>query len=167
MNALLYRFRWQPVWAAFGLAAVVAMIGVLMTDLGPWYAQLQMPAWKPPDALFGPAWTLIFACAALAGALAWQALPQRSPRLTLCLYFAANALLNVLWSALFFRLHRPDLALLEVGLLWVSIIVLMVTLAPASRWAAILLVPYLAWVSFAAFLNLAVVRLNGAALLGY
>ena len=142
MNTPEYRFRWQPVWAAFGLAAVVAMLGVLMTDLGPWYSQLRMPPWKPPDALFGPAWTAIFACAALAGALAWQAMPHRAPRLTLCLYFAANALLNVLWSALFFRLHHPDWALLEVGLLWLSIVVLMVTIVRGSGWAAVLLVLY-------------------------
>jgi tryptophan-rich sensory protein len=160
MSALEHRFRWQPVWAAFGLAAVVAMIGLLMTDLGPWYTQLRMPPWKPPDALFGPAWTVIFACAALAGALAWQAMPQRLPRLLLCLYFAVNALLNVLWSALFFRLHHPEWALVEVGFLWLSIVILMVTFIRSSRWAAGLLVPYLLWVSFAAVLNWAVVQLN-------
>ena len=68
MSALEHRFRWQPVWAAFGLAAVVAMIGLLMTDLGPWYTQLRMPPWKPPDALYGPERTEIFACAEHAAA---------------------------------------------------------------------------------------------------
>jgi tryptophan-rich sensory protein len=150
----------RPVLAAAGAAAVVAMIGVLMTDLGPWYLGLRMPAWKPPDALFGPAWTLIFATAALAGAYGWQALPGRQARLALCGYFAANAVLNVLWSALFFRLQRPDWALLEVGLLWLSVLVLMVTLWRATRRGSLLLAPYLVWVSYAALLNLAVVRLN-------
>ena len=160
MSAGSMPLRWQPVCAAFALATVVAMLGALITDLGPWYANLRMPPWKPPDALFGPAWTLIFAAAALAGALGWQAMPQRAARITLCLFFGANALLNVLWSTLFFRLHRPDWALLEVVLLWLSILVLMLALRRVSRRAALLLLPYLVWVSYAACLNLAVVRLN-------
>jgi tryptophan-rich sensory protein len=150
----------RPIITAAGAAIVVAMIGLVMTDLGPWYANLKMPAWKPPDALFGPAWTLIFAAAALAGAYGWRALPQPAARFALCGYFAINALLNILWSALFFRLHRPDWALLEVGLLWLSIVLLMFTLWRGSRLATWLLLPYLLWVSYAAVLNLAVVRLN-------
>ena len=74
--------------------------------------------------------------------------------------FALNGFLNILWSDLFFRLHRPDWALAEVGFLWLSILLLIVTVAPASRKAAWLLAPYLAWVAFAAVLNAAVVRLN-------
>jgi len=151
---------WRPVLAAFGLATVVAALGFVMTDLGPWYMQLRMPPWKPPDALFGPAWTVIFASAALAGALAWQALPGGAARLTLCLYFAANAALNVAWSALFFRLRRPDLALVEVALLWLSILLPQLALWRPCRRAAWLLMPYLAWVSYAAALNGAVVLMN-------
>lgn len=150
----------RPVIAAAGAATVVAMIGVVMTDLGPWYMNLRMPSWKPPDAIFGPAWTLIFATAALAGAYGWQALRQPGARLAMCGYFAINAALNILWSALFFRLHRPDWALLEVGLLWLSVLLLMVTLWRGSRLATWLLLPYLLWVSYAAALNLAVMWLN-------
>ena len=152
--------QWRPIVTAGGAAAVVAMIGVVMTDLGPWYMNLRMPSWKPPDALFGPAWPFIFATAAMAGAQGWRALTRPAARWVLCGYFAANALLNILWSALFFRLHRPDWALLEVGLLWLSIVLLMFTLWPASRRAAWLLLPYLLWVSYASVLNIAVVRLN-------
>ena len=151
---------WRPIAAAAGAAIVVASIGLVMTDLGPWYLNLRMPGWKPPDALFGPAWTLIFASAALAGAYGWRALPHPGARIALCGYFAINALLNILWSALFFRLQRPDWALLEVGLLWLSIVLLMFTLWRGSRAASWLLLPYLLWVSYAAALNFAVVRLN-------
>jgi tryptophan-rich sensory protein len=151
---------WRPILTAVGAAAVVAALGLLMTDLGPWYYDLRMPPWKPPDALFGPAWTLIFACAALAGAFGWRALRNNAARLALCGYFAINAVLNLLWSALFFRLHHPDWALLEVGLLWSSIVVVMVTVWRGSRTASWLLLPYLMWVSFAAVLNLSVVKLN-------
>ena len=74
--------------------------------------------------------------------------------------FAANAFFNVLWSLLFFRFHRPDWALAEVSLLWLSILALIVVLGRLSRASGWLMAPYLAWVSFAAFLNLTVVRLN-------
>jgi tryptophan-rich sensory protein len=151
---------WQPLLVAAGCAAAVAVIGAVVTNLGPWYAGLHMPPWKPPDALFGPAWTSIFACAALAGALAWRALRTHGGRIALCTWFAINALLNVLWSVLFFRLQRPDWAVLEVGLLWSSIIAVMLAVRRGSPAASWLLLPYLLWVSFAAVLNLAVVKLN-------
>ena len=75
--------------------------------------------------------------------------------------FLVNAILNVGWSLLFFRLQRPDWALIEVAFLWLSIVALIVAIAPLSRLAAWLLAPYLAWVAFAAVLNFAIVRLNG------
>ena len=159
MNAAVAQ-SWKPVAAAIAAATCVATLGALVTDLGPWYYSLRLPAWKPPDELFGPAWTLIFACAALSGINGWRALGDRGSRLVMCGFFLINAMLNLLWSALFFRLHRPDWALLEVALLWLSILILMVMMYWRSRLAAGLLVPYLAWVSFAAMLNLAIVRLN-------
>lgn len=76
------------------------------------------------------------------------------------LLFVLNIAFNLLWSLLFFRLQRPDWALFEVPLLWLSIAALMAGLAPLTRTAAWLLLPYLGWVSFAALLNLAIVRLN-------
>jgi len=152
--------RWKPILAAACSAVVVAALGARITVLGPWYHSLREPAWKPPDVLFGPAWTLIFALAATAGVLGWRALRSRASRLAMCGFFFLNALFNELWSALFFRFQRPDWALLEVALLWVSILLLMIVLYRASRAASWLMLPYLIWVSFAAALNLAVVRLN-------
>ena len=152
--------RWKPVIAAALAAAAVASLGAWITDLGPWYQSLRQPAWKPPDALFGPAWTLIFGLAALAGISAWTHAPNRAGRLRVIWLFALNGLLNVLWSLLFFRLQRPDWALAEVGFLWLSIAALMLCFGPYSKAASWLLVPYIAWVTFAAILNLAIVRLN-------
>ncbi len=147
--------------AAAGAAALVACLGALVTRLDPWYYALVLPSWKPPDWLFGPAWTLIFGCAALSGYLSWtRAGRDRAFQARLLALFTINGLLNIAWSALFFRLHRPDWALLEVVLLWVSILGLIVLSARKSIAAASLLVPYLAWVSFAAALNRAVVHLN-------
>lgn len=152
--------RWQAVAVAAAAALLVALLGGLSTDLGPWYAALRQPPWKPPDAWFGPAWTTIFALAAIAGVSAWRgATPGRRPAILIA--FALNGFLNVLWSLLFFRLHRPDWAFGEVAFLWASILLMMLVCWRASRLATALLLPYLAWVSFAALLNLEVVRLNG------
>lgn len=152
--------RWRPIVVAALAASAVALLGAQITELGPWYHSLREPAWKPPDVLFGPAWTLIFAFAACAGVMGWLSLGSATSRLVMCGFFFLNALFNELWSVLFFRLHRPDWALLEVSLLWLSILLLMIGLYRASRRASWLLLPYLIWVSFAAVLNLAVVRLN-------
>jgi tryptophan-rich sensory protein len=149
----------RPVLAAAAVAALVAALGGAATDLGPWYQALAKPTWQPPDWLFGPVWTLIYAMTGLAGVLAWVAAPPAGRRRVL-LAFSFNALLNVVWSELFFRLRRPDWAVAEVALLWLSILLLMVVVRPYSRRAVWLLVPYLAWVTFAAVLNLAIVRLN-------
>jgi len=152
--------RSRPVAAAALAAAGVATLGALTTDIGPWYFSLHKPAWQPPDWLFGPAWTLIFALAALAAVFYWRATQVRIERWQMLAAFACNAFLNTFWSLLFFRLRRPDWALYEVGFLWLSIVVLMVLLSRRSRASGWLLAPYLAWVSFASILNLTIVRLN-------
>lgn len=154
------RGRWKPVLAAALAAAAVAGLGALTTKLGPWYYQLRKPPWQPPDWLFGPAWTAIFAMAALAGVLYWRRQSSRESRQWTLDAFALNGFLNTLWSLLFFRLERPDWALYEVGFLWLSIALLIMLLARASRTAAWLLAPYLAWVSFASLLNWQIVALN-------
>ncbi|WP_339086928.1 TspO/MBR family protein [Hyphomicrobium sp. ghe19] len=140
---------------------VVAILGASMTDLGPWYEGLKKPDWQPPDWAFGPAWTVIFAAAALSGVTAWRHAPTDASREWVIGLFAINGILNILWSALFFRLHRPDWAIVEVGFLWFSIFVPMIIFARYSKAASLLLVPYLAWVTFAALLNFEIVKLNG------
>ena len=145
---------------AAAAALAVALLGGLMTDLGPWYYSLRQPAWKPPDWLFGPAWTVIFALTAVAGYQGWRLAPDQAAREWMLVLFAANAFLNVLWTLLFFGLHRPDWALYEVGFLWLSIVLLILLMRKFAARASWLLAPYIAWVSFAAALNLAVVKLN-------
>ncbi len=152
--------RARPIIAAAVSATGVAMLGALTTQLGPWYYALRKPSWQPPDWLFGPAWTAIFALAALAGLVYWRREESRDGRLQILGAFALNAFLNTFWSLLFFRLERPDWALFEVAFLWASIVLLIVLLARASRAAAWLLAPYLVWVSFAAFLNWTIVAMN-------
>lgn len=152
--------HWKPVLIAALSASAVAALGTLMTDIGPWYSGLRKPSWQPPDWLFGPVWTAIFAMCALSGYIAWRDAPNRGGRDAVIGLFALNGFLNVLWSTIFFRVRRPDWALVEVGLLWFSIVLMIVVLMRFSKMASLLLVPYLLWVSFAAVLNWTVVRLN-------
>lgn len=152
--------RFSPILLAILAAAAVGVLGGLMTDVGPWYQNLDKPPWQPPDWLFGPVWTAIYAMTAAAAVLAWRHSNTRISRQNLLIALLMNATLNVTWSLLFFRLRRPDWALFEVFLLWASIVLLLVVCARRSRTAGWLILPYLAWVSFAAFLNYEVVRLN-------
>ena len=156
------RIATMPLLVAVCAATAVAAIGAGVTDLGPWYRELAKPSWQPPDWLFGPAWTLIFALCAVTGARCWSLAPDSATRRRIVIAFAVNGALNVSWSVLFFRLQRPAWALVEVLALWVSILVLIRVCAAVWRPAAWLLAPYLAWVSFAAVLNAAIVRLNAA-----
>ena len=153
--------RWKPVWVAAAAALFVAMLGGLMTEIGPWYLSLKQPPWKPPDWAFGPVWTTIFALAAAAGVKGWRSAPSRAGRELLLVLFALNGFLNVFWSLLYFRLHRPDWALLEVPFLWLSVLALIVLLSRSSKSAGWLLLPYLVWVAIAALLNWQTVQLNG------
>ena len=98
--------RFRPIAVAALAAIFVAVMGATITDLGPWYQQLTKPSWQPPDWLFGPAWTLIFALAALSAVEAWRSASGSSRGLLVGL-FCLNGFLNVLWSLLFFRLQRP------------------------------------------------------------
>ncbi len=139
---------------------VVAAAGASLTELSSWYHTIRKPSWQPPDWLFGPAWTVILTLASISAFFAWRAAPNRDARLLIAVLFLLNGIANVLWSPLFFKLRRPDWALWEVPLLWLSVLVPIVLLFPISRPASLLLVPYLLWVSFAAYLNLTIVRLN-------
>jgi tryptophan-rich sensory protein len=141
-------------------AAAVALTGGLLTEVGPWYKSLRFPSWRPPNWLFGPAWTVIFFLIAWSGVVAWQRSASASEGQWLIALFVVNGGLNILWSALFFKLRRPDWALAEVVALWLSILALVVATAHVSTLAGWLMFPYLAWVSFAGVLNLRIVQMN-------
>jgi benzodiazapine receptor len=150
-----------PVVVAAAFALIVAVMGATITDIGPWYRGLNQPRWAPPEAAYGIGWTIIYALTALAAVRAWLATPLNREREWLLGLFALNGFLNILWSLLFFRLQRPDWALIEVVALWLSVAALIVVIWRRSMTGAVLLVPYLMWVTFAGYLNMAIVRLNG------
>lgn len=126
---------------------------------GPWYEHLAKPRWRPPGYLFGPVWMVLFLMIATSGWLAWSAAGPGEAMVPMTVY-GVHLVLNAAWSAVFFGLRRPDLALVEMGVLWVSIVTTMAVFAPLEPLAAWLLVPYLCWVSFAFVLNAAIWRLN-------
>lgn len=148
-----------PIFVSIVVWMAVAFVGGRLTDLGEWYAALVKPSWQPPNWLFPPAWTTIFVLTAIATGQAWAGASAADKPL-LMTAFVINAILNMAWSALFFRLRRPDWALYEVVFFWLSILALVLLVKPISTTAALLLLPYLAWVAFATYLNWTVARLN-------
>ena len=149
----------KPILIAFLLAIAVGGIGGAVTEIGPWYYGLIKPSWQPPDWAFGPVWTLIYITTGIAGVRAWR-LGDASQRRLFVIALLINCMLNVLWSLLFFKMHRPDLALIEVVALWLSIVPLILLPLRYSPRSSLLMLPYLVWVSVAAYLNLTIVRLN-------
>ncbi len=153
--------QWQPIATAACAAIAVAAVGGTLTDLGPWYQGLKEPNWKPPDSAFGLIWTVIFSLAAVSGVLAWRADRSQKGRYWILGLFAVNGFFNLLWSLVFFKLERPDYALIEVAALWLSVVALIIALYRKSFLSSLILVPYLIWVGVAAALNYQVVLLNG------
>ncbi|PZN93116.1 MAG: TspO protein [Alphaproteobacteria bacterium] len=148
-----------PTLYAIAWAVGLLLIGGLMTPRGDWYEKLQKPSWQPPGWLFGPAWTAILGLAAWAGVRTW-ALATPAQQTDILIVFAVNGVFHLLWSPLFFRSRRPDWALGEVPFLWASVVAMIVALGPIELFSALLLAPYILWVSFATFLNWTIVRLN-------
>ena len=150
-----------PILIASIMATAVAVMGATISDIGPWYHGLVQPRWAPPDATYGVAWTAIYAFTALAGVNGWLAAPNAREREWLLGLFALNGFLNIVWSLLFFRLHRPDGAMIEALGLWLSVAALILVIWRRSMSGAVMLVPYLLWVTFAGYLNMTIVHLNG------
>ncbi len=140
---------------------LVAGVSSVLTvpSIPTWYAALAKPRFNPPDQVFGPVWTVLYALMAIAAWLAWKR-PDSPLRTTALVSFGLQLALNFAWSLLFFRDHRIGLALVEIFVLWLAIAVTMSVFFRLSRAAGWMFVPYLAWVSFASVLNFAIWRLN-------
>lgn len=123
---------------------------------GAWYAALQKPTWNPPAWLFGPAWTLLYTLMAVAAWLVWKRVGHGKP---LTLYFV-QLVLNAAWTPIFFGAHQPGWALIVIVVLWIAILTTLLSFRRVNTAAGWLLVPYLAWVSFASCLNFALWRMN-------
>jgi benzodiazapine receptor len=125
-----------------------------------WFDGLKQPAFSPPKAVFGPAWTTLYLLMGAAHYLVQKQEAQPAATRAAQILYGLQLGLNALWSILFFGRRAPGAALVEIGLLWVAIVLTIVAFARISRVAALLLVPYLIWTTFAVVLNAAIWRLN-------
>lgn len=146
-------------WLAASLAA--AWTGMRFLP-GAWYAALEKPGWTPSNGVFPPVWTVLYVMMAVAAWLVWRRGGFAGARAALVLYVVQLGL-NAAWSYLSFGLHRLDLAFYDIVALWLTILLVTSMFWRLSRGAGALMLPYLAWVGFAACLNLAIWRLNAAA----
>ena len=139
--------------------AAAGMGGLASVNAAGFYGDLVRPPWAPPAWLFGPVWSVLFLLMGVAAWLVWRDHGFRSAGAALTLYLA-QLLANALWSWLFFAWRQGAFAFAEVTVLWLLIAATIFSFWRLNRLAALLLVPYLAWVSFAAALNFVLWRLN-------
>ncbi|MFH1335241.1 MAG: TspO/MBR family protein [Candidatus Zixiibacteriota bacterium] len=145
-----------------GVCQLAGFVGSLFTtpSIPTWYAAIRKPSFTPPNSVFGPVWTTLFLLMGISAYLIWRkGLQDKNVKLAL-LIFIAQLGLNVLWSILFFGLHSPFSAFIEIIILWLVILVTFVSFMKISKPAGILLLPYLIWVAFAAILNYNLWKLN-------
>jgi tryptophan-rich sensory protein len=152
---------WLPLALLLLLVFAIAGIGgaVTATSVNGWYQTLAKPSFNPPDWIFGPVWTALFAMMALAAALAWRHGHGRRRRAAMT-WFLGQLALNLAWSCLFFGLQAVGAAFACLILLWFAIAATLLQFWRIDRRAGMLLLPYLAWVGFAGILNFAIWRLN-------
>jgi tryptophan-rich sensory protein len=150
-----------PLVVCIGASFAAAAIGSLFTSpaIPGWYASIVKPSWTPPGWLFGPVWSALYLMMGIAAWLVWRKAGFYAAALPLAL-FGLQLLLNALWSILFFGLGSPGAALLEIVVLWGAILATMLAFFRHCAPAGWLLLPYLAWVTFAAALNAAIWHLN-------
>ena len=122
-----------------------------------WYVYLNKPSFNPPNYLFGPVWTLLYI---LMGISFYLILNKPKVNWLLVGIFITQLILNFFWSFIFFNAHNLGLALFEIILLWASILTMIILFYKTNKWAAILNIPYLLWVSFATLLNYSIYSLN-------
>jgi translocator protein len=140
----------------------VGFVGSIATasSIADWYPGLAKPSWTPDSSVFAPVWTALYIIMAVAAWLVWRkGMRYAGVRAALAL-FGAQLLLNLLWPFLFFALRSPEAGLLGIGALLVSVAFTTWAFFGLSRWAGLLMLPYLAWVAFASLLNLAIWRMN-------
>ncbi len=147
---------------SIGVCFLAAGIGSVFTAsaIDTWYTTLQKPFFNPPNWVFGPVWTLLYLLMGISLYLVWITNIGREKKQQAITFFFIQLALNVLWSILFFGLKSPSAAFVGIVLLWLAIFLTIKNFLKISRVAGWLLVPYIAWVSFASVLNLSIIILN-------
>ncbi|UCD03092.1 MAG: tryptophan-rich sensory protein [Candidatus Aenigmatarchaeota archaeon] len=154
--------NWTRLVAAVVICNLAGFAGSLFTtpNIATWYASINKPAFTPPNWVFGPVWTTLFILMGISLYLIWQKTNLNSQGKKAAGIFGVQLFLNIMWSVLFFGLQNPMAAFAEIIILWAFIAATIWLFWRIDRKAAYLLIPYIAWVSFAAFLNYSVWMLN-------
>lgn len=154
--------KWLKLSVAVIGCELVGIIGSVFTvsAIPNWYSSLNKPFFSPPNWLFGPVWTLFYLFMGISLYLIWQQGVQKKKIKTALKYFFIQLALNFVWTPIFFGLKSPALALIVIIAMLVFIVLTIKKFYPINNWAAYLLIPYLAWVSFATILNASIVLLN-------
>ncbi|MBI2544988.1 MAG: tryptophan-rich sensory protein [Candidatus Aenigmarchaeota archaeon] len=156
------KLDWTKLVISIAVCEAAGLIGSIFTlsSIPTWYASLVKPSFSPPNWIFGHVWTILYALMGISLYLVWEKGFNRKTKFAFYL-FGTQLALNSLWSILFFGLRSPLYAFIEIVALWISIVLTIFSFYRISKTSAILLLPYIAWVSFALILNLAIFQLNG------
>ena len=143
-----------------GIPLLVGFLGSLFTtpSIKTWYAGINKPAFNPPNWIFGPVWTILFILMGIALYLVWT--KKKKGKIGAYFLFGTQLFFNLLWSYLFFKIHSPILALVDIVVLWYLILQIIIAFKKINKTAGNLLIPYLLWISFASILNFFVWKLN-------
>lgn len=161
----MVRFRIQEVPMLVGSILIPLIIGYLgsivtLPQISTWYSTLSKPWWSPPNWLFGPIWTTLYVLMGIALFLVWREGIHRKDVRFAILIFGVQLALSLIWSVVFFSLHALFGSFVIVMLLWLAILANIIAFLIISKWAGLLLVPYIIWVSIASYLNYSVYLLN-------
>ena len=126
---------------------------------GDWYQALNKPEWNPPNWIFGPVWTLLYILMGISVWIVWKNYGFKTAAIPIC-FFILQLILNALWSWFFFGLENVSLAFVDIAALWTFILVTQIMFWKLNTWSGVLLLPYIAWVSFATVLNYNIWQLN-------
>lgn len=155
------KFQIIPVLIVTLCVVAISFIGQMATDpRSEWFTSLAKPSWNPPNWLFGPVWSTIYILLIISASLIWHR-TQAGERSSLMKLYAINALFNLVWSFCFFQAESTVLGMIDIILVWITVLLLVVRTWPISKPASVMLMPYLLWVTFASALNFAIMQLNG------
>jgi benzodiazapine receptor len=156
---------------SIAIPLMAGVIGSIFTSesVSTWYQTIEKPSFSPPNWLFGPVWTTLYVLMGLSLFLVWRATStttftkdRRGRKISAFIAFGSQLILNVLWSFIFFGLRSPQLAFAEIVILLISIVVTIAIFYRISKLAAVLMIPYAVWVTFASLLNLQIWLLNSS-----
>lgn len=140
----------------------VGVVGSYFTtpSITSWYAYLIKPSFSPPNYIFAPVWTTLYILMGLSFYLIWNSTAKKKYVKNALLLFIIHLIVNLSWSIVFFTLHQIFFAFITILLLWILVIILIIKFSKIEKKASLLLIPYLAWISFASILNFSIWYLN-------